>query len=429
MTDLKTAFYAMGLALASLMTQAAEPPPVQVAVNVDAQPVRAALREFSAQSGVQVLLRVDNISVEGVLASKVEGELTAQAALTRLLQNTGLTYEFINDRTVRVSAIAGPPPEVNSADKEGKSPAPVTQARNERMQGDTPLPDPVTISATRPLDEHTLDRIVVPEFVQLRGIASTRIDQLGRWQSSICPETRGLPAPSSELVSRRVLTLAREVGAPTQRAGRCRTNVEILFTGNPAQELSYVAKNEPELLGYPPGGRNALTSFDGPIKAWYATRTRSYAVISSDVGDPQLGLLTPVSPDAALPPPLQSPIDAPGDLVRGMGGSHLKNGIVSEFVNVLIVVDRNQVSGDSLAEIADYVAMLALTRTSVRGCSPLPSVIDLLSPDCGSQAKPHGLTAADTAYLKALYASDLEAKASLARGEIHDRMLRQIVGR
>src|SRR6516225_866511 len=159
MTDLKTAFYAMGLALASLMTQAAEPPPVQVAVNVDAQPVRAALREFSAQSGVQVLLRVDNISVEGVLASKVEGELTAQAALTRLLQNTGLTYEFINDCTVRVSAIAGPPPEVNSADKEGKSPAPVTQARNERMQGDTPLPDPVTISATRPLDEHTLDRI------------------------------------------------------------------------------------------------------------------------------------------------------------------------------------------------------------------------------------------------------------------------------
>jgi hypothetical protein len=378
---------------------------------------------------VQVLLRVDNISVDGVLAPKVEGDLTAQAALTRILQNTALAYEFINDRTVRVSAAAGQPSEANSADPERKSPAPVTQRWDDRMQGDTPLPDPVTISATRPLDEHTLDRIVVPEFVQLRGIESARIDQLGRWQSSICPETRGLPAASGELVSRRVLTLAREVGAPTQRAGRCRTNVEILFTANPAQELSYVAKNEPELLGYPPQGRNALTSFDGPIRAWYATRTRSYAVISSDVGDPQLGLLTPASPDVASPPPLQSPLDAPGDLVRGMAGSHLKNGVVSEFVNVLIVVDRNQVRDDTLAEIADYVAMLALTRTSIRGCSQLPSVIDLLSPDCGFAREPHGLTAADTAYLRALYASDLEAKASLARGEIHDRMLRQIVGR
>jgi hypothetical protein len=428
MTYVNTAFYAMGLALASLMAQAAEAPAPRVALKIEAQPVRAALKEFSAQSGVQVLVRVDNISVDAVLAPKVEGDLTAQAALTRILQNTGLTYEFINDRTVRVSAAAGQPSEVNSADKDRNSPAPFTQSRIERMPGDTPLPDPVTISATR-LDEHTLERIVVPEFVQLRGIASTRIDQLGRWQGSICPETRGLPAPSSELVSRRVLTIAREVGAPTQRAGRCRTNVEILFTGNPGQELSYVAKNEPELLGYPPGGRNALTSFDGPIKAWYATRTRSYAVISSDVGDPQLGLLTPASPDVASPPPLQSPLDAPGDLVRGMAGSHLKNGIVSEFVNVLIVVDRNQVSDHTLAEIADYVAMLALTRTSIRGCSQLPSVIDLLSPDCGSRAKPQGLTAADTAYLRALYASDIEAKASLARGEIHDRMLRQIVGR
>jgi iron complex outermembrane recepter protein len=104
MKNLKAPFVALGLALAaSTAVHAGDAPAVRVALKIEPQPVRAALKEFSQQSGVQVLLRVDNISVEGVLAPQVNGELTVQAALDRLLSNTGLKYEFVNERTVRVA--------------------------------------------------------------------------------------------------------------------------------------------------------------------------------------------------------------------------------------------------------------------------------------------------------------------------------------
>ena len=55
--------------------------PARVALNIEPQPVRAALKELSDQAGVQVLLRVDNISLDGVMAPKVSGTLTMQIKL------------------------------------------------------------------------------------------------------------------------------------------------------------------------------------------------------------------------------------------------------------------------------------------------------------------------------------------------------------
>src|SRR5262249_42405903 len=125
----------------------------------------------------------------------------------------------------------------------------------------------------------------------------------------------------------------------------------------------------------------------------------------------------------------QGPLDIPGDMVHGSANSRLKTEVSSQFANVLIIIDSRQTSQYPLGALADYVAMLVLTRTSLSGCNELPSVTDLLSHDCGTRERPQSITEADRAYLKALYASSLESNTSLARGEIHDRMLRQIVGR
>jgi hypothetical protein len=267
MKHAKLPFYALGLALVCLMARAGAPS-AQVSFRIDQQPVRAALKEFSAQSGLQVLLRVDNISLDGVLAGKVDGELTAQAALSQLLHNTGLTYEFVNDRTVRISA--GEAAKSN-APKESESPLALAATQ----------PQNVTIFAAREIDKHTLDRIVIPKFVQSHGVASARIDQVGRWEGGVCPETKGLQPSYNEFVSQRVRALARQVGARARGVDHCKTNVEILFTPNPDQQLSYVVRNESVLLGYSPSGTNSLSIFDHPIKAWYATRTRSYAVMGA----------------------------------------------------------------------------------------------------------------------------------------------------
>ena len=429
MTYVKVRLYALGLVLACLMANAGAAPAMRVALNIDQQPVRAALEQFSAQSGLQVLLRVDNISVDGVLAGKVEGEFTAQDALSQLLHNTGLTYEFVNDRTVRITVATAQPANSSSTAEARHGPPAVRQAQNQSPQAraEALQPGDVTITARRMLAERALRRVVIPEFVQSHSLASAWTDELIRWQSNICPETLGLQSPSNEFVSQRVLAIARQVGAPTAHAGRCRTNVEILFTADPAEQLSYVVRNEPVLLGDAPTGRDTLAAFDHPIKAWYATYTPHMESFPSG-GSSQVNLATTTSLSAGWGS-FGYAMGAATEALRmsGMASAHLGE-LSSEFVNVLILIDSTQVNRYPLEAIADYVAMLALTRTSLGGCSELPSVIDLLSRDCGARAKPQAITAADTAYLKALYAARLELKVTLARGEIRDRMLREIEG-
>lgn len=79
----------------------------KVALNIERQPVRAALKELSDQAGVQVLMRVDNISVDGVMAPKVSGEWTVGEALKRILDGTGLGFEFVGEKTVRIAPLSG----------------------------------------------------------------------------------------------------------------------------------------------------------------------------------------------------------------------------------------------------------------------------------------------------------------------------------
>ena len=95
------------------------------------------------------------------------------------------------------------------------------------------------VISARKFDRRTLDHVVIPRFVRSHGIASASIDQLSRWRDEICPTTEGLQGPYNELFSRQIVALARSVGAPATSAGQCKTNVEILFTANPRQQLDY----------------------------------------------------------------------------------------------------------------------------------------------------------------------------------------------
>jgi len=72
--------------------------------NIPQQALSDALAEWSRQSGLQVLRR-DTAEAAELTAPRVSGELTAIQALDRLLQKTGLKYEFVNDRTVRIAPV------------------------------------------------------------------------------------------------------------------------------------------------------------------------------------------------------------------------------------------------------------------------------------------------------------------------------------
>ncbi len=76
----------------------------KVTVDIKAQPVREALQAFGEQTGLQVLFRSEGTSVDGMTAPAVSGHLSAGEALERLLANSGLKYEFVNERTVRIAS-------------------------------------------------------------------------------------------------------------------------------------------------------------------------------------------------------------------------------------------------------------------------------------------------------------------------------------
>ena len=127
---------------------------------------------------------------------------------------------------------------------------------------------------------------------------------------------------------------------------------------------------------------------------------------------------------------IDSEATATGFQPSGIMGSRLAGRRVrSEFVHVLIIVDSGRLTGHPLNSVADYLAMVSLTRMAqLDQCAPLPSITDLLASGCAAPVA-DSLTAADRAYLKALYSADLEQSLKWERREIQDQIVRQVEGK
>jgi len=95
---------AWALALFFIMTgplSHAEGPPAHIQLNIESQPLGSALMMLAEQSGIQVLMKIEDQALERPTPALV-GQFTVQEALNRLLAQSGFRYEFINDRTVAV---------------------------------------------------------------------------------------------------------------------------------------------------------------------------------------------------------------------------------------------------------------------------------------------------------------------------------------
>src|SRR5262245_54830786 len=68
--------------------------------QIPAQPLIQALTAFAAQTGLQ-LMYVSDIA-DGRPSKGAPAGLTPEQTLTRLLEGTHLTYEFLNERTVAI---------------------------------------------------------------------------------------------------------------------------------------------------------------------------------------------------------------------------------------------------------------------------------------------------------------------------------------
>jgi hypothetical protein len=289
------------------------------------------------------------------------------------------------------------------------------------VRADTaPSPGPqlpsVTVIARPPPSPQEIAGEAVHDFVRAHAKPSVITGQLARWKLQICPITQGLSPELNEFVSARLLAIAASVGAPRQDSENCKSrhNVYIFFTSDPKQVLEAVEKQDPKLLGFHALDQTkAVETMSRSIQGWYVTVTHgARGGQSIDEADPLL--------------PLESDLMNKGKHPPGLPGSRITSHLSSEIVNAVLVVDLNKTTGHAIGPVADYLAVLTLTQAfAPEQCGTLPSIMDLLAPNCGAREAPTEVTAGDLAFLKALYRTDMELVLEMEQSTINDSMMRQ----
>lgn len=279
-----------------------------------------------------------------------------------------------------------------------------------------------TRASTPPAASGSLDKQAFG-FVQAYQAITPEINQVPRWKDPLCVHVIELPPEQAAQVKGRIEDVAKAVGLTIAPAG-CQANVEIAFAPQPQRLVDAFVKNRPWVLGYyykDPGAKTVTR----PIQAWYVTATTGGAGGNAGWTFAYTGVPSQASGN---PSQLNEKVmDQPGTWKpTGCGDSTLTSCLRNEIVNVFMVVDTSKAQGKSVGVLSDYAAMLVLSQPrSLGACQALPSVTDLFVEGCSGGA-PDGLTAADAAYLTALYQANPEARAVNEQSDISGRMAKML---
>lgn len=305
-----------------------------------------------------------------------------------------------------------------------------------------PLAQPVSAPTVSPLtvqapDPKATERQARSFVVNYAVAANPEIDQIGRWHDPVCVQVTGLPlAEQAAKIQARIEGMAKAQGLPAAPDG-CKANVEIVFSDQPQNTIDTVAQRQQLLLGYYHHDKlNQLKTVTHPIQAWYVTATRaegantgSMAINGASTMAAAGGASTafngaPVSRVQRY----SEAIDDPQSTAPVGCVDRFKTCYSSVLYNVLIVADNKALAGKDMNLVADELVMLALSQPrTLDSCNALPSVIEAFAKTaCPGRAPPTGLTAADDAYLSALYASAPDAKKAMELSDITARMAKAL---
>ncbi len=260
-------------------------------------------------------------------------------------------------------------------------------------------------------------RQVLDQFVQSFAAPTRMTGKLARWEDGVCPSVKGLSVGSAKFIVERIKAVAWNVGAPAIHYVRCRPNVEILFTPQPQSLLDDIRGKSPVLLGYhdTESQRDQSAIIHRPIQAWYVTQTVDVRG-HPEVDDARRGGGVEIVISPQLPP-----IFIPHATSPAVTGSRLGDGLRSDFQHILIVADSAKLGSFEMGELADYIAMLALTQlSSLDACQQLPSIVNMLAPGCSNPVQ--ALTTNDLGYLRGVYKMGLDRNFRSQQDEIAYQM-------
>lgn len=265
------------------------------------------------------------------------------------------------------------------------------QAQNPQTQGSPPQAAP----ARQEPPTTTLDEVVV-DGRQLREQAETFVDEvaapperrgLARWGSRVCVGVVNVRHDVAQSMIDRVSQLALDLDVPVGEPG-CTPNIVIVFAADATSMATALVERDFRAFHLGVGGldrgRVALRAFqttDAPVRWWHT----SMPVIGN------------TGVRAVRMPGDTGPIFVPGEGIVNRGRP-----ISDDLNKVIIIIDVDQLAGVSLAQLNDYVALVALAQVDPEADTrAYNTILNVFHDPLGTP----GLSEWDASYLQALYAS------------------------
>jgi iron complex outermembrane recepter protein len=224
---------------------AASDQPTVLTAAIGAQPLAQALEAFARQTGLHLVYVSD--LVRNQTSRDVPAGLSANEALARLLQGTGLRFEFLTARSVRILAEEGPARQSTPAAEEPQPTIMVTGSR---------IPVPANITATSPLVVVTAGDILLAGYTDTGNVITA------------LPQMVTTPADDGNTVNNWGITTADLRGLGPQRTvvlinGK-RLGLGDPNTGNPfpAPDLDQIPLPMIERVEVLTGGASAIYGSD-----------------------------------------------------------------------------------------------------------------------------------------------------------------------
>ena len=272
---------------------------------------------------------------------------------------------------------------------------------------------------------------VIGDFVS-EASAPVRGRGLARWRDPVCVGVVNLRGEAAAFIADRVTAVAADLGV-TIGGDNCRPNIVVIATDE-AGALA-AALTEAQRRAFRTGstgtdrGGAALRDFvetDRPVRWWQVSAPTDSR--TGQIAVRRQGECLPPCGDSAGPGATSSQLFAPNIVVDS--ASLLRSTIVDNMRRAVVIIDVDDIQNVSVAQLADYVAMVSLAQIDPNAQTDgYASILNVFAmPDTAE-----GLTEWDRAYLAGLYNSEQNLRSTVANhGDIvasirraHGRLVEQ----
>jgi hypothetical protein len=264
---------------------------------------------------------------------------------------------------------------------------------------------------------------IAHEMIRSFAAPSVLLNQIPRWRLGVCPRTDGLSRRNfNDYVTARIRAVAALAGAPV-KALPCKPNLEVVFTDDPQRVLDWYHKTDSQILGY-----HGATLVSHPIQVWYETGTtdiNGQTIVDQEVfGTIEFtngGGLVQDSRGRLVEQGMAITNGIPHTSVEGWKG---RPEVMSDILGALIIADTRHTASHKLGAIADYIAMLALSKTDAfQTCQIVPSIANEMADGCDAGLKPDRISISDIGYLRGVYKMDQGASLQVQQDQIAGEMV------